>query len=73
MANPRRRRVPEGGGGTRAGIPRRARDVQPHRKGPDPDGYDWGVDFAGAITLGGVKLLLSNRYGLRIRSPLRFT
>ena len=58
---------------TRSGVPRGVRDVRVHPKEPDIDGYDWGVDVAGQISLGGLKLLLSNRASIRIRSPLRLT
>ena len=59
--------------GSPDGIPRRALDVKSERKQPDVDGYDWGVDVAGEITLGGMKLVLANRAGVKIRSPLRLT
>jgi hypothetical protein len=59
--------------GTRTGIPRHARDIQVHKGKSDVDGYEWGVDVAGEVTLGGLKLLLANRSAVRIRSPLRMT
>jgi hypothetical protein len=73
MANTAIRKSRGVGAGTRNGIPRGARDVRSQKEEPDVDGYDWGVDVAGEITLGGLKLILANRAGLRIRSPLRLT
>jgi hypothetical protein len=58
--------------GTTNGVPRPALDANRGKQSND-DGYDWGVDVAGEISLGGLKLVLANRAGVRIRSPFRLT
>jgi hypothetical protein len=70
MGSSRNRRV---GAGTQTGVLRRDREVQSHKKGRDGDGYNWALDVAGEITLGGLKLILANRAAVRIRSPFRLT
>jgi hypothetical protein len=73
MAVTASRKSRKAGVGTRTGVPRRGRDIRSHRKPTDVDGYGWGVDVAGEITLGGLKLILANRAGVRIQSPTRLT
>jgi hypothetical protein len=58
--------------GTRTGVP----GHQSGRAALDKDeseGYDWGVDLAGTIKLGGLKFVLGNRAALKVRSPLRLS
>ena len=58
--------------GTRSGIP------EHHTEGvvrdtDESEAYDWGVDLAGTIKLGGFKFVLGNRAALKVRSPLRLS
>jgi hypothetical protein len=59
--------------GTRNGVPRPGCGTTSQEKPTDVGGYGWGVDLAGEITLGGRKLVLANRAGVRIQSPCRLT
>jgi hypothetical protein len=58
--------------GTRSGVPRHQSERSTLDK-EESEGYDWGVDLAGTIKLGGLKFVLGNRAALKVRSPLRFS